>query len=272
MKCPHYPLFAGCVGSKKARPIPHTNPRAQIPMVNVDNPPMTPTPTTILGIETSGRAGAIALCRHGECLEERPLQQAGRRHAQTLVSEVQSLFTAHNVPIPECRRVAVSIGPGSFTGLRVGVVFAKTFAYATGCQLAAVDTFLSIAEGSPADISNVFVIEDAQRGELFTARYVRQDGGSWNQESPIDIQNAEAWCAALTSDDTVTGPGLARVEQKLTGVCRVLDPDFRKPSAAIIARIGNRQIDVGETSDAWTLEPFYLRKSAAEEKWDAAGR
>ena len=231
---------------------------------------MNPTPIITLGIETSGRAGAIALCRDGECLEERSLQQTGRRHAQTLVSEVKSQFTAQDIPIKACRRVAVSIGPGSFTGLRVGVVFAKTFAYATGCQLAAVDTFLSIAEGTPAGVSSVFVIEDAQRGELFIARYVRRDDGTWKQESPIDIKNADTWCASVTSNDTVTGPGIARVEQELTGVCRILDPEFGKPSAAIVARIGDRQIDADDTSDAWTLEPFYLRKSAAEEKWDAS--
>ncbi|HUQ68608.1 MAG TPA: tRNA (adenosine(37)-N6)-threonylcarbamoyltransferase complex dimerization subunit type 1 TsaB, partial [Planctomycetaceae bacterium] len=84
----------------------------------------------ILSLETSGLTGSIALDRDG-VVEQRELATAGRRHAQTLVAEMRDLLHAHGLRPADVNAVAVSIGPGSFTGLRVGVVCAKTFAYAT---------------------------------------------------------------------------------------------------------------------------------------------
>ena len=71
----------------------------------------------------------------------------------------------------------MSVGPGSFTGLRVGVVCAKTLAYATGARLAAVDTLEAIAANSPPDVETVHVITDAQRGDLFVGTYRRTADG-----------------------------------------------------------------------------------------------
>ncbi len=83
--------------------------------------------------------------------------------------------------------MAVSVGPGSFTGLRVGVVCAKTLAYANGCQLAAVDTLEAIAANSPADVVSVHVIADAQRGDLFVADYCRKSIVEWDRDRPPRI-------------------------------------------------------------------------------------
>ena len=105
----------------------------------------------ILAVDTSGMCGTIALQRDGELLEERELEQSRRRHAQTLISEVQELLQDHELGSSTVEIVAVSHGPGSFTGLRVGIVFAKTFAYATGCSIVAVDTLQAVAESVASD-------------------------------------------------------------------------------------------------------------------------
>ena len=83
----------------------------------------------ILAIETSGFEGSIALSENSDVLAQRELARAGRRHAQTLVLEVAELLESHSLQPDQIDVVAVSHGPGSFTGLRVGVVFAKTFAW-----------------------------------------------------------------------------------------------------------------------------------------------
>lgn len=222
-----------------------------------------------LGIETSGRAGAVALCRDGRPLAERLLEQAGRRHAQTLVTEIGRLFDEFDLRPADCNLVAVSIGPGSFTGLRVGVVCAKTFAYATGCPLTAVDTYHCIAENSPADVHDVWVVGDAQREELYVGRYCRHDNLSWEPTAEITIVAGRTWCAARTSSDVVSGPGIERFESELAPACRRLGPDCRDPRAAVVARLGERKLDHSGPDDAWSLEPFYLRRSAAEEEWDS---
>ena len=239
-------------------------------------------PVLTLAIETSGRAGEVALARDGACLEERGLRQAGRRHAQSLVVEIDELLRAHGFAPQAVNLVAVSIGPGSFTGLRVGVVCAKTFAWATGAVLVAVDTFACIAEnavgvqasagleppegGTP---TRVFVIGDAQRGDLYLGEYIRDGSGAFVRAGPIHIVPAEEWCRSRSPADVVTGPGVEPYSDLLNGRCRVLPAEFREPRAAIVARLGERMLAAGETADPFTLEPFYLRKSAAEEKWDA---
>ena len=222
-----------------------------------------------LGIETSGRAGSVALLRDGQCLEERSLEKRGRRHAQTLVAEIDRLFRDFNERIDGCDNVAVSIGPGSFTGLRVGVVCAKTLAYAAGCQLAAVDTFASIAENSPPDVLQVTVIADAQRGDLYVGRFRRTSATSFTRnESGIFLADEKSWCEQLTAIDVISGTGIEKLDSKTATRCRLLEPEYRCSRASVIAKLGEAQIQAGHADDYRSLEPFYLRASAAEENWN----
>jgi tRNA threonylcarbamoyladenosine biosynthesis protein TsaB len=193
----------------------------------------------ILGIETSGSVGGVALVENGQLLSNRPLANRGRRHAQTLAAELAILFQEVKRSPAECQGVAISIGPGSFTGLRIGVVCAKTFAYAVGCQLTAVDTLNAIAEESPPDITRLSVMADAQRGDLYVGKYHRQ-ADRWIREGAIAMHPALAWCQNIPKTETVAGPGLDRWEKEFAG----------------------------EVADAWGLEPYYLRKSSAEEQWE----
>lgn len=218
-----------------------------------------------LGVETSGLIGAVVLRRDGETIGSVTLQQAGRRHAQTLVSEVDALLRRANLTAKQLQVVAVSIGPGSFTGLRVGVVFAKTLAYAVGCRLIAVDTFRAIAAASPRDVTEVFVVSDAQRGELFVGRYSCADTANVDtspvRHGEIIIEPADTFCRRA-GEIAVSGPSAATLPPTI----RVLTPEFHLPRAEFIAALGEQQALAGEQSDLWGLEPFYLRRSAAEEK------
>ncbi len=225
----------------------------------------------ILGIETSGLDGEIALRESGGLVEERSLTQRGRRHAQSLVHEVADALRKRKSRPDDVAVVGVSVGPGSFTGLRVGVVFAKTWCYATGCRLVAVDTLQAVAENGPSDVTRVHVIADAQRRDLFVGEYQRDGNGRFTRISPITIIPAATFADQRTDDDFVTGPGLQRFESLLEDRCRVASPDIRSPRASIIAEIAGRRAEAGRIADVWTLEPFYLRKSAAEEKAEQSG-
>ncbi len=226
-----------------------------------------------LGVETSGMTGAVALLRDGRTVESVSLQQAGRRHAQTLVAEVDAMLRRAGISSQKLDVVAVSIGPGSFTGLRVGVVFAKTLAYAIGCRLTAVDTFRAMAAASPTDVSEVFVVSDAQRGDLFVGRYALGKSSSGPvRVGEIAIESTGSFVqrfleiAATRSDIAITGPAAATLQATLPPTVRVLAPEFQHPRAGIIAELGEQQAAADELSDPWRLEPFYLRRSAAEEK------
>jgi tRNA threonylcarbamoyladenosine biosynthesis protein TsaB len=220
----------------------------------------------LLGIETSGSIGGVALVENGAIIGERPLANRGRRHAQSLAAETADLFQKAGLSPADCQGIAVSVGPGSFTGLRIGVVFAKTLAYSVGCPVAAVETMQAIAEEAPGDVPSVTVIADAQRGDLYVGRYSKQSE-RWIREGSISMHPALEWCRNVARDEIIAGPGLERWEKELKDRCRVLS-DLRVPKVATIARIGELQLARGETADLWTLEPHYLRRSSAEEQWD----
>lgn len=217
--------------------------------------------------------GSIALSREGGLVAERDLP-SGEKRARTLVSEVQELLRTAGHHPSNCDLIAVSTGPGSFTGLRIGVVFAKTWAYATGCRIVGVETLRSIAHNAPADVARVQVAMNAQRGELFVGEFERHAEAEWSKKSPLKIVSTSDWQASLNASSVVMGPALEALAKDLAdrSPCRILEMSTWHPRAAIVAQLGERAAAAGELADPWTLEPLYVRKSAAEEKWDAAHR
>ena len=224
----------------------------------------------VLGIETSGFEGSIALLQNQTCLGERILNQEGRRHAQSLVSEIRDLLQDHDLTPQSVQAVAVSRGPGSFTGLRVGMVCAKTFAYATGSQFVAVDTFSIIAENVPQDVTKVFVIEDAQRDDLFVGEFERNESLSWSAQKPIHILSVSDFLQIRSHEDLVVGPGLKKILPKAISLNCLPEKQFSQPKASIAAELGRRELlrhhNHSSNTDFWKAVPFYLRMSAAEEK------
>lgn len=219
-----------------------------------------------LGLETSGQAGSVALLCDGTLLGERDLSREGRRHARTLIAEIRDLLKDAAIAPADVNTIAVSIGPGSFTGLRVGVTCAKTWAYATGAAITGVETFLAVASQSQTVTQRLQVIDDAQRGELFVGTFERDDDGSWFQCGTTEIISTDEWIAGLTPKTVVSGPAVLKLHDRLIGRCVFEVTEVLVPTARSIARIGERRALHGETSDAWGLEPLYLRRSAAEEK------
>src|SRR5260370_39658186 len=118
----------------------------------------------LLILETSGRIGQVGLALGSRLLAWRRLDEA-RRHARDLAPSVADLLREQQWKPREVQAVVVSRGPGSYTGLRVGIMSAKTFAYATGCALVAADTFAAIAATTPAAVDKVEVLPEAHAGK-----------------------------------------------------------------------------------------------------------
>lgn len=222
-----------------------------------------------LGVETSALT-ALALRRDGQTLMERQLDQSRQRHAQTLVFETQLMLREAGLSPQDIELVAVSHGPGSFTGLRVGVVFAKTLAFATGCQLAAVDTLQAVAQAAADDLADVLAVCDAQREQLFVGHYHRNSSGWLERLADIAIVDNAAFLESLkvhtSPHQAVTGSGLHKLRSLLPDTCRICPEADWQPKASLIAALGERQAEAGLLADAFALEPFYLRLSSAEEK------
>ncbi len=223
----------------------------------------------ILGIETSGRSGTIAVVHQQTVLDATELSATGRRHARTLVPEIGRLLADQDLAMTDLDGIAVSLGPGSFTGLRVGVVCAKTLAYSLQRPLVAVDTFLAVAENSGRDKQLIWVIDDALRGDVYAGAYQQSQSGEWVCQTSSRLMSLETFKRQVKAGEPVTGPGVTKLLDDLQGL-NLVDETDRIPHARQIALIGEKRIQSGECDDYWTVEPHYMRRSAAEEKADQA--
>lgn len=224
------------------------------------------TMTLILGIDTSGLTGSVALARDGEVLERRTLEPSARRHAQALVADIAALFQICRLKPTDLSAVGVVRGPGSFTGLRVGVVCAKTVSYALKIPVISLDAFDVVAAQCPDDLASVWIVDDAQRGELFVGRYRRTDGDCWRREGERFLRPAREWLSSLPVDDVVLGPGVAKIPEEIAAPRILREESLCRPFAETVCRMTEQKLLAGDIDDCWALVPFYVRASAAEEK------
>jgi tRNA threonylcarbamoyladenosine biosynthesis protein TsaB len=218
----------------------------------------------LLILETSGRTGQVALALGDQLRSVRLLDEA-RRQARDLAPTVAELLAEQGWQPRDVHAVVVSRGPGSYTGLRVGIMSAKTFAYATGCVLLAVDTFAAIALQVPQSVSRVEVLADAQQDKIYVQPFMR-DMNSWHPLAELAIRPFADWLQKR-EPAWITGPGLRKWAERLPAEVPVVDVSLWEPQSASLLRLGLIRYTTGERDDAWTLEPLYLRPSSAEEQW-----
>jgi tRNA threonylcarbamoyladenosine biosynthesis protein TsaB len=224
-----------------------------------------PAPSRLLLLETSGRVGLVAVAEGAEVRAIRRLEET-RRHARDLSPAVADLLSAQSWRPRDLHAVVVSLGPGSYTGLRVGVASAKTLAYATGCTLLGVETFAAIALKTPDEAERVDVLADAQQDKVYVQSFRREPDG-WSALAPLTIRPIVEWLAERVAAAWVSGPGVRLVEGRLPREARVVESGRRDPSPESLLRLGLARFLAGERDDPFALEPLYLRPSAAEEQW-----
>ena len=190
-------------------------------------------------LETSHRVGKVALALGDAIVGERSLDES-RRHARDLVPAIQDLLLQQTWRAAELDGVIVSRGPGSYTGLRVGIMSAKTLAFATGCALLAIDTFGAIAACGVAQTANVDVIADAQQDNVYVQRF-------GEHPEPLAIMPLTTWIeSALVSHVAVTGPGLDTFAGRLPAELAKLPQGFWYATSASLLRIGLERFCRGE--------------------------
>lgn len=221
----------------------------------------------ILALETVETTGSVAALEDERVLAEHRLDPT-QRSAQSLAPEIDNLLRRVNWRPTDVQLVSVASGPGSFTGLRIGVTTAKTFAYAVGCQAIGVHTLLAIASRAPADVRQCCAVLDAQRGELFVASFVRQASGEFIDHERTRIVSSKQWLKELVPGSVVTGPGLAKIVERLPREVTALDRAVWAPTAATIGVVGQRLFSAGQRTDVFALVPEYFRRTAAEDEWE----
>lgn len=224
-----------------------------------------------LAIETSSSVGSLALRRDGRVLEELYLPAIGRRATRMLLPEMIRFLGRHGLRPRDLNLIGVSVGPGAFTGLRVGVTCAKTLAWATDRPLVAVDSLLAIARNIPAS-PLVAVVLDAQRQGVLVGRYQRDTDGRQRRLEPIRLVARGELPDHIPNRARLTGPGLAGLDADWLAGRPIAPRPLWLPRASAVASLAEEQFAQGDVADPHSLEPRYARRSAAEEQWIAAGK
>jgi tRNA threonylcarbamoyladenosine biosynthesis protein TsaB len=223
----------------------------------------------IVAIETSGRQGSVATLlgeANGANLISQIALSSDERTAQVLAPALQKLLMETGWSPKSVELVTVAVGPGSFTGLRIGVTTAKTFAYAVDAELIGANALDALAAQAPASSATLWAILDAQRQELFAARFVAAGDNRMHVDRGTCIIAQDAWLAELRPGDRVTGPALSRLAPRLPPGVDVIPIELWQPMAAAIGSVAWKAYCGGERDDLWKLAPQYYRSSAAEEK------
>jgi len=219
-----------------------------------------------LALETSGRIGSVALVEEGRVISEEQFPH-GLQHAAKIQSTIQSLCAAASWKPADFGELYVSIGPGSFTGLRISVTLAKTLAFVTGAKIVAVPTVRVLAHNAPAEARHVIIVLDAKRGQIFTARFERGDGG-WIEREPAHLDTLTAMLTRSPRPVHLLGEGLPYHDKGIDDplILRT-PPESWRARAAVVAECGWAMARAGRFADPLRLTPLYVRLPEAEEKF-----
>ena len=227
----------------------------------------------MLAIETATLAQGVVLAEDDRLLAELSYEAKGNRGGLLLPAVDQALKKA-GLAARDLDAVAVSVGPGSFTGLRVGLATAKGLALGAGAVLVGVPTLEALAEGYVLQDGTICALLDAYRGEVYMAVF-RRKGNTLERLSPDAVLAPEAVASALAGVEGsvhLVGNGAARYRERLEaalgGRACVTEEGLRAvPSAAVVAQLGFRQLAGGNKPDAG-VAPIYLRRAEAEVNWE----
>jgi tRNA threonylcarbamoyladenosine biosynthesis protein TsaB len=219
----------------------------------------------VLAIETSTLAGGVALCEEDRVVGSTLLDVA-LTHSERLMSMVDRLLQDCRWTLAQVEGLAVSIGPGSFTGLRVGAATAKGLALALGLPIAAVPTLDALAANLPFAAAPVCPLLDARKGEVYACLY-QWIGDVMERRSDYTALPPEDVAVWLPTPVIVLGDGVPACRpyfrQRGDGVY-VAPAAQSVPSAAVVGQIGHAMLTSGGGISGDALEPLYLRPSEAE--------
>jgi len=224
-----------------------------------------------LALETSGRIGSVAVgC--GSKLSDEKIFSAPLRHSAELFDTIIELLEKSGKKANQIKRIYISIGPGSFTGIRISVTAAKMMALAAQSRIVAVGTTDAMALNvDDSSIRKIATVIDAKRGQFFIAAFERRNG-IWQKTLLDCLMKAEEFKEKFGSSDEpvwLLGEGLLYYAKKFeTDNIKILDKEYWSPRAGNVFRIGSQMAVKEKFCDPVSLVPFYLRKPEAEENWE----
>ncbi len=223
-----------------------------------------------IAIETSGRLGSVALSR-GPRLVEAAVLSADQRHAVELLPTIDFLCRRHGVNPGDVDEVYVSAGPGSFTGLRVGIIVARTLAWAAGVGVVLVPTLDVIAQNAlelPDPPRHLAVVLDAKRRRVYAAAFELRGNAYHRLADPAEV-DVEEFASTLAPGCCILGEGVAyhRAAIQRTAI-PVLPDGLNRARAEVVGKLGFARASADGFNELAALVPTYIRRPEAEEVWE----
>jgi len=220
----------------------------------------------ILAIDTSTDSASVALLDDENVLVEFCFNTK-RRHEETLLDAIDTLLSHGGVKPSEIDLFAVTVGPGSFTGLRVGLSTTKGLAFAAKKPIAGVSALAALAFNIPNCENAICPMLDAKRGEIYTAIYRVEKGGIPEMTGEERVTTPEKLLSELNDDTMFLGNGATlyagMVREMLPERSSFAPPSFNYIRAGGVGLIGLKKYFDGDISRADDLVPRYLRSSYA---------
>ena len=220
----------------------------------------------ILGIDTSTPIGSVAVIDGDNLVAEHTLNIV-QAHSSRLMPAIDGILKWSDITADTLDGCAVGIGPGSFTGIRIGVATIKSLCYALNKPIVGVSTLEAIAYNLRWTNGIICPLLDARRSEVYGAIF--QGGSEWQRLSEDLCLSIEDFLDHLdphtSSKRTINfvGDGLATygdvIHERLNERVHFADPIFNVPRGATIAHLGKQRLQNGDIDDYWTLVPNYVR-------------
>jgi tRNA threonylcarbamoyladenosine biosynthesis protein TsaB len=226
----------------------------------------------VLALDTTTRALSAAVVEDDRVLAQR-VDDSGRSHAERLPGDLMMTLNASGVSLPAIDVFAVAAGPGSFTGLRIGIATMQGLAFVCRRRMVAVSALEALALGAARDLPAGAIVGawiDAHRREVFSALY-RVGGAAPFHPDRLDALESAAvgdpaatldrWCAAGTFPVVVTGSGAVLYASVIADRARV---EPAPPLAPVIGRLAVARAMADDTIDPAAVQPLYVRRPDAE--------
>ena len=227
---------------------------------------------SILAIDTATQVSSVAVASEKRLFAELTMQ-ARLTHSETLLPHIEQVIRMAGVKKKELEGIAVSIGPGSFTGLRIGLATAKSMAYALGLPLVGVSTLEALAWHYPVPGVRLMPLLDAQKGNAYRQSF-RWEQGKLQVLEDISVEslpNILASCREMDEQIILLGdviPQKVAGKLELPGNVTLAPAHTVMPRAACVAMLGLRELAAGHEGNVMDMEPVYIRRSEAEVLWE----
>ena len=219
----------------------------------------------LLALDSTARVASVAICEDGALLGEYTINN-GNTHSETILPMVESLLKILSLTIDEIDAFAVSEGPGSFTGVRIGVSTVKGLAFDTQKPCVGVSTLEALAKNPAIPTGLICPVMNARRNQVYTALFRAENGALTRlmPDSAIAISELDEILSQYDEPVVLTGDGYQITKDLLTHATVELPDRLRHQSACNVALCAFEAIARGDVETDTELAPTYLRLSQAE--------